>query len=162
ETIQAKYARYAIGFNMPDVVDGIEKNSEEISKIIANQLPEKKCFVIARSRGGLVARHLFEKKWKTESKNKPKLEKILFVATPNMGTPIANNELWKNLAKNLVNLMGKAFAVGTPALKGFELLVGAIVNKAANLPGIDNLEEESDLIISLNEGLKVKENYYAL
>ncbi len=164
ELVNKKYGRYAIGFNVPDVIDGISLNAQKIDKLIPTGIANKPCSVIARSRGGLVARYLFEKTWQhnNPSKRKFELEKLVFIATPNMGTPIANNELWKNLATNLVNLTGKAFSLGNPMFKGFEILLGAIVNKVTDLPGIDNLEENSELITLLNSGLEKKENYYAV
>jgi subtilisin family serine protease len=156
------YGRYIIGFNMPDVVDGIQANAEKLHSLVQAKLKKKNCSVIARSRGGIVARYLFENTWSADSKSAQPfvLDKMILVATPNTGTPIARNELWKDLVTRTTNLLGKAFSLGSPVFKGVETVLAAIANEVADLPGIDDLEVNSELMQRLNKDINTKKNYY--
>ncbi len=158
------HSRYIIGFNMPDVVDGIQANAEKLHGLIQAKLKKKNCSVIARSRGGIVARYLFENTWAANSKSAQpfSLDKMILLATPNMGTPIASNELWKDLITRTTNLLGKAFSLASPVFTGVQTVLAAIANEVADLPGIDDLEVNSELMLGLNKDIKTKKNYYII
>ena len=67
------YGRYVLGLNMPTVFHSVVQNADELHKILAGKLRHKPCTVLARSRGGLVARYLFEKTWINNNNNEPRL-----------------------------------------------------------------------------------------
>lgn len=159
-----QYCRYVIGFNMPDVVAGIRANAAEINQLIPNEIVvAKPCVVLARSRGGIVARYLFEQIWgsaKKSDKNPFLLQKMLMISTPNEGTPAASNEKWRDLVNIVCNILGKAFTIGSPVFKGIQTLIAAIVNQITDLDGINDLEVNSDLLQELNKTFSQKKDSY--
>ncbi len=165
DQLREKFGRYVIGFNMPDVIDGIEANAGKFDQMLKNKLKKKECVVFARSRGGIVARYLFEKQWSTSSgtpnaQSPFVLQKLLMFGTPNEGTPIASNEKWKDLVNMITNLAGKAFVLGGPVFKGVQIVLAAILNQVADLPGIDDIEVESKLLRNMNTNMGARVNYF--
>ncbi len=165
EALKNKYSRYVIGFNMPDIIAGIEENAKGIHDLLPKELLNKQSVVIARSRGGLVSRYLFENLWdgKKPDKYPFKLQKMILVGTPNEGTPIASNKKWKDLVNVITNILGKALVIGGPVFSSIQMVVAAIVNRVTDLDGINDLEVKSDVLMKLNSNLNVaKNNYYVV
>ena len=163
--LRQKSCRYVIGLNHPSVVDGIAHNAGELDKLLKGKLKKKECTVIAKSRGGLVARYLFEKEWVTASgaatANAPlRLRNLVMLGTPNQGTHMASNTKWKNMINVITNVAGKAFSLGSPLFKGLQVLASAVVNEITDLPGLDDMEIKGDFLRNMNKQLGVKNNYF--
>ncbi len=162
KAMRKRHCRFLLGVNMATVVHGIEDNADEIHDMFKGKLKGKACNVLARSRGGVVARYLFEKKWKSASAaNTPfVLNKMVMFGTPNQGTMIASSENWKSMF-NLTSSVAK-LTLGTvaPVVPKLLSILKALALGFANLPGIDDLEEKSKVILELNKIKMDRSNYY--
>ncbi len=175
--LRSKHCRYVLGFNMPTVAHGIEDNAKTFDSLLSGKLVGKSCNVLARSRGGVVSRYLFEHLWKGKkasgkqgagNKNTSKLGtpplllgNMVMLGTPNEGTPIANEPKWTSLVNVSTNLLGKLFVVGSPIFEAIRRVAAAAVEGLVDLPGIDDLEVNSKLMQRLNKDLNTtRPNYY--
>ncbi len=158
-----KCCRYVIGINMPTVTDGIKANAEWINTTFkkAGFNKNKSCIIIARSRGGIVSRYLNEVIWNADAKAPFKVKKLIMTGTPNEGTHIAdynNLRSYVNLVSNVISLPFGA----TPIAGALKQLVGALANGIVNLPGVNDLELESNLIEELNGIVFDRNNYHVI
>lgn len=160
DVMRQKHCRYLLGVNMATVVHGIDDNAEEIHKMFKGKLKGKACNVLARSRGGIVARYLFEKKWKGNANAPFVLNKMVMFGTPNQGTMIASSKNWKSMF-NITTTVAK-ITLGTvaPIVPKLLSILKTLALGFANLPGIDDLEEESKVILELNKITMDRSNYY--
>lgn len=161
-----KHCRYILGCNMPTVVQGIEANAKHISNLLTGNLTHKKCTVLARSRGGIVARYLFEQEWLDNRSNTLMedaplaLHKMILFGTPNQGTMMASSKNWKSLLNYTTNIA--RFTLGTiaPIVPKALTILKAMAIGFTELPGIDDLEEESKVILKLNSLDLNRDNYF--
>ncbi|WP_159471141.1 S8 family serine peptidase [Dyadobacter sp. 3J3] len=166
--LKTKFGRYIIGFNMPTLVQGIEDNAKHVNQMLVNSgLKDKKCSVIGRSSGGLIARFLFEEllfdiKTGQPVKSAPLiLEKLVVTGTANQGTLLASRQNWANyvnIASNVANLAG-LFVPVLPQIMG---ILKAIVNTGTSLPGVSDLDEQSKVILKLNQINISRTNYLVI
>ncbi len=164
--LKKKYCRYAIGFNMPTVLHGIEKNAEEITELLKNKIKQKACSVIAHSRGGVIARHLFELNWINNNSLQPiekapfVLNKLIMAGVPNQGTMMASTKNWKSLFNSVVNVA--KFTIGTiaPVVPTILTAIKCIGLGLTELPGIDDLEESSAILKKLNTTKADRSKYH--
>ena len=164
------HCRYIVGVNMPTALHGIEKNAEEIKRLFKNygDIKHKPCNVIARSRGGLVARHLFELTWLNNEKGKPfdfapfLMNNLIMTGTPNEGTKIASTKNWRNLFNTVINIA--KFTVGTalPVVPHVLAAIKAIGLGITKLDGISDQEEDSEIINKLNKTKYDRKGYFVL
>ncbi|MCC6410711.1 MAG: S8 family serine peptidase [Saprospiraceae bacterium] len=156
------YFQYALGFNMPTAAHGIEQNVKWLDAELKGKLDKKICHVLARSRGGLVARYAFEKHWKSDTEAPLKLGKLVMTATPNQGTHMANSDHWKDMINITTNLLGKVFIPASPAFETIGVVLKAIVNNVVDLPGIADQQLDGPFITKLNNALEKgsMDNYY--
>lgn len=157
------HCRYIVGVNMPTLLHGIENNAKRINKDLKEKLKieGKACNVIARSRGGLVARYLFEETWLNNAKshvnkneyfdNAPfHLHKMVMTGPPNEGTKIASTDNWRNLLNTVVNVAKFTVGAVLPVVPKVLSIIKAIGLGATELAGINDLEEDSLLLQKLN------------
>jgi subtilisin family serine protease len=163
--LKSKFGRYVIGFNMPTLVQGIEDNAKGVNQLLTDAgVTNKKCSVIGRSSGGLIARYLFEQLWNHAAGDHPAplvLDKLVVTGTSNQGTLLASKENWANyvnIASNVANLAGILVPV-IPRIMG---ILKAIVNTAVALPGVSDLEEQSNVILKLNRTNISRANYLVI
>jgi subtilisin family serine protease len=165
--LKKKFGRYVLGYNMPTLLRGIKDNATQLSAMLTTAgLKQKTCSVIGRSSGGLIARHLFEDTWVTAATGKPKadapliLEKLITTGTSNQGTLLASKENWSHhvtIATNILN-----FTIGTvvPVIPRITGIIKAIINTAIDLPGVRDLDEQSEVILRLNRITNVNRTGY--
>ncbi|MGJ8743813.1 S8 family serine peptidase [Polaribacter sp.] len=161
-----KHGQYILGCNMPTVVQGIEANAKHISELLSGKLKQKECTVLARSRGGIVARYLFEQEWLDNRSNKLfadaplALRKLVFFGTPNQGTMMASSKNWKSLLNYTTNIARVALGTIAPIVPRALTILKAMAIGFTDLPGIDDLEEESNVILKLNSLELNRDNYF--
>lgn len=160
--LAATHFQYALGFNMPTAAHGVKQNVEWLDKQLNGNLLNKSCHILARSRGGLVARFAFEKHWKGKNNAPLKLSRLVMTATPNQGTHIANSDHWKDMINITTNLLGKVFIPASPAFETIGVVIKAIVNNVVELPGIDDQQLDGPFITDLNNTLEKgsMDNYF--
>lgn len=156
-----KYNRYVLGFNMPTLLQGVAGNGTRLHKALHDLgLEKRECTVIARSRGGLVGRYLYEQllKGNTVADGPVIINKMIFTGVPHQGTRIVESEYWQVLINWVTNILG-ATAIPVPILG----LVKAIANGIINLPGMRDQEEGSSLITDLNSLNNInRDGYFCL
>ncbi|MEN8194015.1 MAG: S8 family serine peptidase, partial [Bacteroidota bacterium] len=162
-----RHCRYIIGLNMPTVVHGIEENAKRINELLKNSfLKPKNCTVIARSRGGIVARYLFEDLWINNQTFKPlknapfQLGKLIMFGSPNQGTMMASSTNWKSLLNYNTNIAKITLGTIIPVIPKIMTIVKAIGMGFVKLPGINDLEEGSEVLNNLNKIKMNRENYF--
>jgi hypothetical protein len=123
--------------------------------------------VITHSRGGLVLRELVEGSGRTHpAAARVKIRKVVMVASPSGGTPLADEAHWDRLLSHLANLLevlpDHPFVMGagwlTEALKWFAShLLG-------NCPGLVSMDPRGDFIASIqgSDGPPAETDYHAL
>ncbi len=149
--------RKIIGFNMPTLVQGIQQNAETLKKLLDGfKLENKITTIITRSRGGIVARYLLE------NLKFAGVNKLVMIAPPNEGTQIASSENWAKLLNTATNLANLAFGSYLPILPKLTAIFKAIANNVVDLPGINDLELESQVIKGLNTAQVNVSNYYVV
>lgn len=166
KVLKKKYGRYVLGFDMPTLVQGIQANGKELDELLIKAgLKQKLCSVIARSRGGLVARYLFEDLW-VGSGGDPKakaplvLHKLVCAGTPNQGTMIASSKNWSSLINIVTNVANLTLGSIVPVLPKVNAVIKGILNQVVLLPGINDQEEESAFLEKLNKIAIDRDKYF--
>ena len=127
--------------------------------------------IVAVSRGGLVARRLTERVGRKgiPGISKIKVHRLVFVGTPNAGTPLADEDnlmkvvesamLFPKLLARLCQVWGLKVVVAAISI----ILKGA-VTLASRFPGLAAQSTESELLAALNdsETFKTSASYYAV
>jgi len=158
--LRKNHCRYVLGLNMPTVVHSIEENCKRFDELLKSKFSQpKNCNVLARSRGGLVARYLFEVTW-TGSANPLMLNRLFMFGTPNQGTLIASSSNWKSLFNYATNVARVTLGTVVPVVPTILTALKAVGLGFVNLPGINDMEEDSDLIKQLNGLTFNRSNYY--
>ena len=159
---------YVFGLNMPTVLSGIVTNAQKITEALPAVLLHKKCDVIARSRGGVLARYLFEETLFDNPKGKPLsktpllLDKLVMLGTPNQGTPLAEYDNWKTMLNIATNLAIAAFSSATPVIATVSTIIKQVAENAEDLPGIADMNEASKVLQHLNKLTVDRYNYFAI
>jgi len=150
-------ARKVYGFNMPTLVQGIEENANNLLQMLQDKgLDKKISTIMTRSRGAIVARVLLE------GKHLPDVKKLVMIAPPNQGTPMASSDKWSKLLNIVTNVAKLAFGTYMPVLPKILAVAKAIANQVVDLPGINDLEQESELLKKLNQKNLAVANYYVV
>ncbi len=166
EKLLKKHGRYIIGINMPTIVHRVEENANQLEKIFKGKFKQKPCTVMAMSRGGVVARHLFEENWVTKttrqtSTNAPfKLNQLLMFGTPNQGTMIASSKNWNSLFNYATIISRITLGTIAPVVPTIFSAIKILADKIVDLPGIDDMEETSEVILKLNQIEMNRDNYF--
>lgn len=148
--LSERHCNYVIVFNHPSIFHGIQKNAAEIASLVRDwKLDQKSCTVIAKSRGGLVARYLFEHQWSND-KSPFVLQKLIMCGTPNQGTKMASKENWESLFNFTTNVARFTFGLTAPVIPMILSAIKAISMGVVQLPGINDQEEESEVLRELN------------
>ncbi|WP_439585685.1 DUF7379 domain-containing protein [Dyadobacter bucti] len=151
--LRTKFGRYALGYNMPTLLRRVEENALQFNKLLGDAgFKAKPCSVIGRSSGGLVARYLFEVVLPgVAPKSVPlALNKLVVTGTANQGTLLASQENWANYV-NIVSTVANLAGVLVPVIPKITGILKAIINTAIKLPGFSDLEEDSEVILKLNQ-----------
>jgi hypothetical protein len=132
------------------------RTTEENVKDLLDGLPDRdfEFDIITHSRGGLVARELLEGSGLNHPKRgRLKIGKVIMVACPNIGTPLAGEKHWDrslSLFANVMELLPEnPFTTGaawlTEALKWFA------TNALGNCPGLSVMDPDSEYIGEIQE-----------
>jgi beta-lactamase superfamily II metal-dependent hydrolase/pimeloyl-ACP methyl ester carboxylesterase len=141
----AAYDDRMIAFDHPTLAASPRKNAQDLMDRLDGH--ELSLDILAHSRGGLVARELARL---TEG-SKIDVRSIVFVASPNGGTPMADPDRPSGLLDGVTNFVGNL-----PGADGFALvldLLADVVLKGA-LPGLDGLmamQPGGDYLTELNQ-----------
>jgi hypothetical protein len=117
--------------------------------------------IIAHSRGGLVARELAER---LTDDSPVRVGKVLFVATPNFGTPLCDPGHIGDLVDNFTNLF--AFFPDNPvsaAIDAVATVMASVAMKAATgLVGLTAMDPKGSYLAELNASRPRPDTYFAL
>jgi hypothetical protein len=144
EALRRRYDGRLFAFNHLTVGTAPDANARDLRAL----LPRGPALLdaVSHSRGGLVLRRL------AEQAPPVTLGRILFVASPNEGTPLASPSRWHSLAAWLANL-GEMFP-GDALAFGFDFAAEALVWMArragGTLPGIAAMDPAGEFLEKLN------------
>ncbi|MDQ4070554.1 MAG: hypothetical protein M3203_13945, partial [Actinomycetota bacterium] len=107
ETVDGFHARYGgrvFAFDHPTLSVSPLDNAKELARLLPDDVPLD-VDVLCHSRGGLVARVLAELGGNVGVAGRLRLRQVVFVATPNLGTPLADPGNLARLLDGLTNLL---------------------------------------------------------
>jgi len=147
----------------------ISKTPEENVKDLLDSLPDQDFTfdIITHSRGGLVVRELLERAGMRHPKRaRLKIGRVMMVASPSMGTPLASPGQWEKKLSFFANILEllpeNPFTTGGAWLA--EALKWFAGNVLGNCPGLVAMDPQSDYIDALQAPPDVPDGtlYYAL
>lgn len=169
------YENRVIGFNHHTMSKSVAQNIVDLYDALSN-FPGTYTFdVITHSRGGLVARAItglddndisarIGREWKRPQNVRVEIDRLIFAATPNSGTDLADPKNIPGLIDRLANyvnfLPDSAATVSIGALMALASSVAQLGLRG--LPGLADQAPGSDLLRSLKLGPNGATNYYAL
>lgn len=166
-----QYERRVLAFNHHTMSIGVADNIKQFYEAFAHHPGEYTFDIICHSRGGLMSRalnHLSDEfiasanGWRRPQNVNIKIDRIVFVATPNAGTDIARKGNLSAMTERLANFVNQ-FPDGLASISGGMLLTLASAIADAGLPYVPGLEDQSpdsDLIKALTDNAVDKERYY--
>ena len=155
-----RYDKRVVGFDHPTLSVDPAANVEWLTAALARDLPGPvEVDVLCHSRGGLVARLLAE----TEHRGVT-VRRIVFVATPNAGTALADANHLNTFVDAYTNLL--TLTPDTPATVAFEGIVAIVQGIAlgilGELPGLQSMVPGGEFLSALNQGPAGAAHYSAL
>jgi hypothetical protein len=119
--------------------------------------------IIAKSRGGLIARSLAEKNNLVRTKRNISIGKVVFVATPNAGTALADQEYLSKFIDTYTNLLryipGKAVDIIETVI---EIAKYIAVTGMKSFPGLQAMNPGGEFLKKLNCPPESKSRYFAI
>jgi hypothetical protein len=174
DRLDALYGGRVLGFNHHTMGVPVAENLRQFCDALAAQPGDYEFDIVCHSRGGLVARALdqmddatasqiFGAPWQRPAGVNAKIRRIVFVATPNAGTALAEPEKIPGFVDRLANVVNTlpdaALTIASGALIS---LVGAAAEVGlARLPGLGDQVPESPLQRLLQPAAGVDARYYA-
>ncbi len=120
--------------------------------------------VIAHSRGGLVARTLVEHASGSAAAGRIQLNRVVFLGTPNAGTPLADMHRMERYVDVMTNLL-QFFAIGLPIAGTLASVLEVVKNIAAGaiegLVGLQSMHPAGDYLRGLSGG-DIQPRYFGL
>lgn len=160
-----RYEGRVLAFNHPSLHKSPSENVQELFKMIPDG-QELNVDIITHSRGGLVGRELIERYDEYDnSEVRIKVNKAIFVASPNQGTVLTDKDNWVNLIDSYTNLVTTLpDNIGTIILESVITLVKVIGGGALRgLPGLQAMMPTGDHMKRLNTTTgNVETIYYAM
>ena len=173
DRLDAAYGGRIVGFNHHTMAASVAENVRDFHTALASVPGEYTFDVVCHSRGGLVALALtqladesFEQylgsPWRRPAGVNVKIDRIVFVATPNAGTDLAIPDKISSFVEPLANYVNIL-----PDSAGI-IAIGALLSIAASiaevtlprLPGLADQAPNSDLLRTLLQS-KTAERYFA-
>jgi pimeloyl-ACP methyl ester carboxylesterase len=162
DRLRTAYDGRVAGFNHHTMTAGVAENVRDVYAALASAPGDYTFDVVCHSRGGLVALALtqladasFEQylgsPWRRPAGVNIKIDRIVFVATPNAGTDLAIPDNISSFIERLVNFVNMLpDSAGTIAI-GALLSVAAAVAEVTlpRLPGLADQSPDSDLLRKL-------------
>ena len=121
--------------------------------------------IVSHSRGGLVGRVLAERQAQLSMSGRTlKVGKLVFVATPNAGTVLANPSHFGDLVDSFTNIVSFFPAPGVvDTMEGIITVVKQLAVAAANgLDGLRSMQPDGPFLTDLNKEGTLDTRYYAL
>lgn len=173
DRLYAAYDGRVVGFNHHTMTESVAENVRDFHTALAATPGDYTFDVVCHSRGGLVALALtqladasFEQylgsPWRRPAGVNVKIDRIVFVATPNAGTDLAIPDKISSFVERLANFVNMLpDSAGTIAI-GALLSIAASVAEVAlpRLPGLADQSPDSDLLRMLLPP-KTVERYFA-
>lgn len=137
--LQRQYGGRIFAFDHPSIATAPDANV----RWLIDNLPGDgwELDVIAHSRGGLVARTLVERTAEASAAgDRIKLRRVVFLGTPNAGTPLADMDHMQGFVDIMTNLL-QLFAVGIPVAATLAGVLEVVKQLAAGaIAGLDGLQ----------------------
>lgn len=156
-SLRDAYGNRIIAFDHPTATVSPADNA----KWLLEQLPNVQLDVdvVCHSRGGLVARSLAQAAEPQPNGGRMNIRKVIFAATPNAGTSIANIDTWGSLIDRISTMLTlPAVALPAPVDVASEILAGLleivkIIGTGAKpgLPGLTAMVPGSDYLNELSQ-----------
>lgn len=172
ESLYGQYEGRVLAFNHHTLSLGVADNIKQFYDAFAGHPGNYDFDIICHSRGGLVARainHLSDdfiagrlKGWRRPQGVNIKIDRIVFVATPNAGTDLALPDNLSVMIERLANYVNQ-FPDGLASISGGMLLTLASAIVDAGLPYVTGLEDQSpdsDLLKHFTDNEEHARRYY--
>jgi pimeloyl-ACP methyl ester carboxylesterase len=121
--------------------------------------------IVCHSRGGLVSRAFAEQQAAVGLSNRTfKVGRVVFVATPNAGTVLADPGHLGDLVDSYTNILN--FYPGVGVVDAIEVIVTIVkqlaVGAAKGLPGLISMTPGGEFLAKMNSGPAIETKYFAL
>ncbi len=162
--VNLSYGGRVFAFDHPTLAVEPTENARVFTDWVTARLPagsRLELDVLAHSRGGLVARELAER----PIDKRIAVRSVVFVATPNSGTPLCDGEHLGELVDALTNLA--AVIPDNPITDALEIVFELVKDIALDiaydaLPGVQAMKPGSDYLAQLNASARTTATYRAL
>jgi len=142
----------------------ISKSPEDNVRELLEALPRRRRMtfdVITHSRGGLVLRTLAR-----DGNAKVNLGRVVLVASPNQGTPLATPDRWENTVGWFANLLevfpDNPFTTAAEWVAGSLSWLAQSIAGAGGLPGLSSMDGDGDVVRTLRSVAMAADSTYAL
>lgn len=164
QDLRGRYGDHIYGFDHFTISKSPAENVRDLLDSVAGR-GEMTFDVVTHSRGGLVLRTLLAELAKPGNTGRIRLGRVVLVASPNLGTPLATPRRWEETLGWFANVMDmfpeNPFTTGAAWISGALSWLGQKV--PGNLPGLHAMDMDAEVIASLrNSGLPASVEWYAL
>ena len=164
DAVNRSYGGRVFAFDHPTLSVEPTENARALTDWLASRLPAGSGLeldVLAHSRGGLVARELAER----PIDKRITVRSVVFVATPNSGTPLCDSDHLGEFVDALTNLA--AVIPDNPITDALEIVFELVKDIALDiaydaLPGVRAMNPRSDYLTRLNASARTTATYRAL
>ncbi len=170
-----RYEDRVIGFNHHTLGRSVAANAVKLYNELSQHDGTFTFDIICHSRGGLLARALKElddatigslanqPRWSRPKQSVMKIDRIVFVATPNAGTDLAaadNLPKWLNRMANLASFIPDS--AGSAPLAAVLAVASDVAASVFNLPGLADMAPDSPFLSKLNPPSVDSQSYWAV
>jgi hypothetical protein len=158
------YEGRVFSFDHPTLSVDPEQNAEQFVRSVPAEATLE-LDIVCHSRGGLVSRVLAEKPSQLPvGSGNLSVRKVIFVATPNAGTLLADTRRVGDFIDTYTNLLNLLPSTGVTDV--FEAIIAVLKQVAVatvkGLPGLQSMLPEGDFLQGMNRGQKDRKEYFAL
>jgi pimeloyl-ACP methyl ester carboxylesterase len=157
--LHARYDKRVIGFDHPTLSVDPATNVQALLSQVPTGIELGPVDIVCHSRGGLVARHLIQ-----SSLPGLTVRKVIFVATPNDGTALADPAHMKSLLDMLTTVL--RLTPDTPVTLAFEGIAELVkclaVGTLTELEGLTSMDPNGQFLASLNSNPDTDSEYSAI
>jgi pimeloyl-ACP methyl ester carboxylesterase len=162
--LAARYDNRIVGFDHLTVSKTPTQNVEQFISMLPEDV-DVEFDIICHSRGGLVSRVLAEKQSELSiGARAVSVKKVIFVATPNNGTRLADVDHFDRLIDGYTNILSLIPAPG--AVEVMETVIAVAkqlaVNALKGLTGLSCMVPDEKYLKKLNEGPPTDSKYFAM
>ena len=156
--LQQIYNGRLCAFNHPSLSVSPQANIDELLKTMPNNL---EIDVVTHSRGGLVGRELLSR---VQQGIPLRVRKMIMVACPNRGTPLADGEHWLTMLDRYTSLLADLPDTSASVIMEGILTVVKLIGHAGlrKLPGLAAMTPKNSYLQQLNAGQPGQTQVYAM